>query len=233
MRRAPVRHDPESTHHVTERTQVDLSCTRKSLVAAAAAALVLFAAPVLAQPAATPAPTQAAPAAPQTAPEPRRPDVIFVPTPQEVVDEMLKLAKVGPKDVLYDLGSGDGRIPITAAKRYGTRGTGVDIDPERIKEANENLQKAGVGDKVKFIQGDLFEMDFSDATVVTLYLLPALNLKLRPKLLQLRPGTRIVSHAFDMGDWKPEKVVNIGGRQIFYWRVPDAKTAARINRSKS
>ena len=163
--------------------------------------------------------------------EPRRPDVIFVPTPEEVVEEMLKVANVTGKDVLYDLGSGDGRIPITAAKKFGTRGVGVDIDPERIKEANENLKNSGVGDKVKFIQGDLFEMDLSPASVITLYLLPALNLKLRPKILKLKPGTRIVSHDFDMGDWKPDKTVKVGTRNVYFWTVPDAATAAKIGTS--
>jgi ubiquinone/menaquinone biosynthesis C-methylase UbiE len=143
---------------------------------------------------------------------------------------MLDVAKVSGKDVLYDLGSGDGRIPITAAKKFGTRGVGIDIDPDRIKEANENLKKAGVGDKVKFIQGDLFELDLSQATVITLYLLPALNLKLRPKLLKLKPGTRIVSHDFDMGDWKPDKHLRVGTRSVYFWTVPSGgnypKTAA-------
>ncbi|MBF2064829.1 MAG: class I SAM-dependent methyltransferase [Calothrix sp. C42_A2020_038] len=152
----------------------------------------------------------------------RTPDVVYVPTPQEVVDEMLKVAKVGKDDVLYDLGSGDGRIPITAAQRFGTRGIGIDIDPERIKEARENAKKAGVADKVQFLQQDLFKSDFSDATVVTLYLLPELNVKLRPQLFkQLKPGTRIVSHAFDMGDWKPEKTLNVNGRTVYYWTIPE------------
>jgi len=156
----------------------------------------------------------------------RKPDVHYVPTPEEVVEKMLELAKVGKDDVVYDLGCGDGRIVITAAKKYGARGVGVDIDPERIKESNENARKAGVADRVKFLQQDLFEIDFSEATVVTLYLLPALNVKLRPKLLRdLKPGARIVSHAFDMGDWKPEKVVNVPGdidldRVVYYWVVP-------------
>jgi SAM-dependent methyltransferase len=158
----------------------------------------------------------------------RKPDVHYVPTPEEVVEKMLELANVGKDDVVYDLGCGDGRIVITAAKKYGARGVGVDIDPERIKESNENAQKAGVTDRVKFIQQDLFEIDFSEATVVTLYLLPALNLKLRPKLLRdLKPGSRIVSHAFDMGDWKPDKVVTVPGdidseveRTIYFWVVP-------------
>ena len=157
----------------------------------------------------------------QTAPAASRtPDVIFVPTPEDVIDEMFKLTKVTGKDILYDLGSGDGRIPITAAKRYGTRGLGVDIDPQRIKEANENAQKAGVTDKVKFVLGDLFEMDLSPATVITLYLLPTLNVKLRPKLLKLKPGTRIVSHEFDMGDWKPNQSVKVGARNVHFWTVP-------------
>ena len=127
--------------------------------------------------------TVAVPGWTQTAPAAlRSPDVIFVPTPQEVVDAMLKLAKVGANDVVYDLGSGDGRIPITAAKTYGARGVGIDIDPQRIKEATENLKAAGVGDKVRFLNQDLFTTNISEATVVTLYLLPSLNLKLMPKL---------------------------------------------------
>jgi tRNA G37 N-methylase Trm5 len=163
--------------------------------------------------------------------EPRRPDVVYVPTPEDVVEEMLKVANVTGKDVLYDLGSGDGRIPITAAKKFGTRGLGIDIDPERIKDANENLAKSGVGDRVKFVQGDLFELDLSPATVITLYLLPELNLKLRPKLLKLRPGTRIVSHEFGMGDWAPEKSVKVGSRTVHFWRVPSAAEAAKIGKS--
>ena len=159
-------------------------------------------------------------AAPQK--ELRSPDVIFVPTPQDVVDAMLKVAKVGKGDVLYDLGSGDGRIPITAAQKHGVaRAIGIDINPERIKEANENLTRAGVGDRVRFVNADLFESNLGDATVVTLYLLPALNLKLLPKLLkELKPGTRIVSHAFDMGSWKPEQALNVGGRSVFFWTIP-------------
>ena len=153
----------------------------------------------------------------------RTPDVIFVPTPQDVVDAMLKAAKVGPDDVLYDLGSGNGIIPVTAAKRFGTRGTGIDIDPQRIAEANANAEKNGVTDKVKFIQGDLFEQDLSEATVISLYLLNSLNLKLRPKLLDLKPGTRIVSHAFDMGDWEPTETINVNGRTVYLWIVPEKK----------
>ncbi len=163
----------------------------------------------------------AAPAAAQQPAQLRSPDVIFVPTPQEVVDAMLKLAKVGPNDVVYDLGSGDGRIPITAAKTYGARGVGIDIDPQRIREANENLKTAGVGDKVKFLNQDLFTTPIGEATVVTLYLLPSLNLKLLPKLnAELKPGTRVVSHAFDMGDIKPQQTLNVNGRTVYFWTVP-------------
>jgi len=160
--------------------------------------------------------------APASAQTPLRPpDVIFVPTPQEVVDAMLKLAKVTKSDVIYDLGSGDGRIPITAAKTYGARGVGIDIDPQRIKEATENLKTAGVGDRVKFLNQDLFTTDISEATVVTLYLLPSLNLKVLPKLnKELKPGTRIVSHAFDMGSAKPLETLNVNGRSVYFWTIP-------------
>jgi SAM-dependent methyltransferase len=151
---------------------------------------------------------------------PRRPDVVFVPTPDEIVDAMLTAASVGPNDVLYDLGSGDGRIPITAARRWGTRGLGIDIDPQRVEEAVANARAAGVSDKVKFIQGDLFELDLKPATVITLYLLPALNLRLRPKLLELKPGTRIVSHDFSMGDWKPDRRIDLGHKTVYFWTVP-------------
>jgi SAM-dependent methyltransferase len=148
-------------------------------------------------------------------------DVPYVPTRQTVVDAMLKLAKVNKNDVVYDLGCGDGRIVITAAKQYGATGTGIDINPERIKEANENAKAANVTDKVKFEQADLFKTDFSKASVVTLYLLPAVNLKLRPILLkQLKPGTRIVSHAFNMGDWEPEQKIEVDGSTLYFWTVP-------------
>src|SRR5687768_18282957 len=159
---------------------------------------------------------------PSSAQQPlRSPDVIFVPTPQEVVDAMLKLAKVTKNDVVYDLGSGDGRIPITAARTYGARGVGIDIDPQRIKEAMENLKTAGVGDKVRFLNQDLFTTNISEATVVTLYLLPSLNLKVLPKLnTELIPHTRVVSHAFDIGDIKPQQAQNVNGRTIYLWTVP-------------
>ena len=151
----------------------------------------------------------------------RTPDVIYVPTPPEVVHAMLTAAKVTKNDVVYDLGCGDGRIVVTAAKEFGARGVGIDIDPQRIKEANENVLKNGVGDRVKILNQDLFESDFREATVVSLYLLPSLNLKLRPKLLkELRPGSRIVSHAFDMGDWTPDQTIDVEGRTVYLWIVP-------------
>ena len=145
----------------------------------------------------------------------------FVPTPERVVEGMLKIAQVGPKDLVYDLGSGDGRIVIAAAKRHGARAVGVDIDPQRVKEARENARKAGVAGRAEFREADLFQVDLSPATVVTLYLLPTINLKLRPKLLaELKPGTRIVSHGFDMGDWKPSAVHQVGTATVYYWVVP-------------
>ena len=151
-------------------------------------------------------------------------DVPYVPTQEEVVAEMLSTAGVKKGDVLYDLGCGDGRIVITAAQQFGIRGVGIDIDPARIKEARLNAEKAGVTSLVKFIEQDLFESKIGEATVVTLYLLPAINLKLRPKLFrELKPGTRIVSHAFDMGDWKPEKQLDVNGETIYYWVIPAAK----------
>jgi SAM-dependent methyltransferase len=155
-------------------------------------------------------------------------DVPFVPTPPEVVRGMLELAEVGPDDVVYDLGSGDGRIVIMAAKEFGARGVGVDIDPQRIAEAQENARAAGVADKVKFIRSDLFDVDLRPATAVTLYLLPDVNLRLRPKLLkELRPGTPVVSHRFDMGDWRPEVERNIDGRTVYLWHVPPRTASKR------
>lgn len=154
----------------------------------------------------------------------RLPDVIYVPTPQEVVEDMLRLANVRKGDVLYDLGSGDGRIPVTAARLYGVRAVGIDIDPARIREARENARRNGVEHLVQFRQQDLFEADFREATVVTLYLLPDLNLKLQPRLIaELRPGTRIVSHQFDMGDWKPAKKLEVDGRTVYFWVVPERR----------
>ena len=169
---------------------------------------------------AVPAPPALAQAA--TAGQLRSPDVIYVPTPPEVVAAMLKVAKVGPGDVIYDLGSGDGRIVIAAVKDFGAvRGTGIDIDPQRIKEANANAVTNKVTDKVRFLNQDLFTTNLSEATVISLYLLPSLNLKLRPKLMaELKPGTRIVSHAFDMGDWAPEQTIDVDGRKVYFWTIP-------------
>jgi len=151
----------------------------------------------------------------------RGPDVIFVPTPNDVVDTMLKMAGVTKNDTVYDLGCGDGRIVITAAQKHGARGVGIDIDPERVREATANVKKARVADRVKIVRGDLFEADISAATVVTLYLLTDLNLKLRPKLWKdLNPGTRVVSHAFSMGDWKPERTADVQGATVYLWRIP-------------
>ena len=154
----------------------------------------------------------------------RQPDVNYVPTPEEVVIEMLKMAQVTPNDIVYDLGCGDGRIVITAAKVFGARGVGVDINPVRIKESNENARKAGVTNRVKFIEQDLFKTDISKATVVTLYLYPELNLRLRPKLFrELRPGTRIVSHEFDMDDWKPDNMGTVHNVKLYYKPNPTTK----------
>jgi SAM-dependent methyltransferase len=149
----------------------------------------------------------------------RKPDVPYEPTPPKVVEEMLQLANVGAGDVVYDLGCGDGRIVIEAAKR-GARGVGVDIDPRRIREARANARAAGVEDRVEFREGDLFETDVSPATVVTLFLWPHVNLRLRPQLLaQLRPGTRVVSYYHDMGDWKPRATVDAGRANVYLWVI--------------
>jgi SAM-dependent methyltransferase len=168
---------------------------------------------------------------PSLAQEPRVP---YVPTPQDVVDKMLQMVRVTANDYLIDLGSGDGRIVVTAAKKHSARGFGVDINPERVAEATANAQKNGVTDKVAFYQRDLFQTDLSQATVISMYLLPRVNLELRPKLLDLKPGTRIVSHDFSMGDWKPDAFVQMhslekytgagGDSEIYFWVVP-AKVA--------
>jgi SAM-dependent methyltransferase len=155
----------------------------------------------------------------------RAPDVPYVPTPQEVVVAMLYAANVGPEDILYDLGCGDGRIVVTAARQFGARATGVDLDPERLSEARANARRAGVTDRVRFLQQDLFETELRDATVVTLYLLPKLNLRLRPRLLHnLKPGARIVSHAFDMAEWQPDQVVPVRGDNIYLLSAPAQAT---------
>ena len=151
---------------------------------------------------------------------PRPLDVPYVPTPQNVVDTMLKVAGVKRSDFLIDLGCGDGRIPVTAATRFGTRGFGVDLNPVRVKEAKANVAKNNVGNLVDIVQGDLFETDINKATVISMYLLPSVNLKLRPYVLNLKPGTRIVSHDFDMGDWKADKIEKLDYKTVYFWVVP-------------
>lgn len=192
---------------------------------------ILLAALVIVGCEAPPASTQAqaqTPTAAEPAAAARKPDVVYVPTPPETVAEMLRLGEVKAGDVLYDLGSGDGRIPIAAARQFGVRAVGIDIDPERIAEAKANAKAAGVTKLVSFRNEDLFAADFRDASVVTLYLLPSLNEKLKPKLLaELRPGTRIVSHAFDMGEWEPEATSELpNGDRVFLWRIPERSTPA-------
>jgi precorrin-6B methylase 2 len=187
---------------------------RRALITLGATAAGLLPAPaLLAQPAVAPAL-----------------DVPFVPTPQEVVERMLRIARVGKGDVLFDLGCGDGRIVVTAARVHGARGTGIDLDPARIGEARKNAEQAGVADRVNFKVANLFETDVSPASVVTLYLLPNVNIKLRPRLWkQLKVGSRVVSHAFDMGpEWPPEKTDSVQGRSIYYWTIkPEHKRAVK------
>ena len=146
-------------------------------------------------------------------------DVIWVPTPEEVVQRMLTMAQVGPNDFVIDLGSGDGRTVIAAAKR-GARALGIEYNPDMVKLSQENARKAGVSDKATFRRADIFQTDFSQATVITLYLLPSLNLKLRPQILQMKPGTRVVSHSFTMEDWEPDEVSSMDGRRAYFWVVP-------------
>jgi SAM-dependent methyltransferase len=163
-------------------------------------------------------------AAAQTAQPKHPPDVPYVPTENDVVRAMLQLAGVNSSDIVYDLGCGDGRIVVMAARDYKAHGVGIDINPQRIQEANENAKRNRVENLVRFEENDLFEADIHNATVITLYLLPDVNLRLRPKLLRdLRPGTRIVSHSFDMGDWKPEKQEQVDGQWIYLWTVPERK----------
>lgn len=149
-------------------------------------------------------------------------DVPFVVTPQTTVDSILALANVSSDDVVYDLGSGDGRIPITAAEEYGARGVGIEIKPELVQRARENAKISGVSDKVEFRQQDIFEADFSEATVVTMYLFPEVNIKLRPMLFeQLDPGTRVVSHSFDMDEWVPDTTIRVNGDVLYLWTIPE------------
>jgi SAM-dependent methyltransferase len=172
---------------------------------------------------AQPPPPPPAPA--QTAP--RTPDVIFVPTPSEVVKGMLELAKVTKDDLVIDLGCGDGGIVVAAARDFGARSIGVDIDPQRVREARANVEQAKVGERARIIEGDLFEQDLKAATVVTLYLLPRLNEKLKPRLWRdLKVGSRVVSNSFDMGDWKPDQTIDVEGRTVYLWTIkPEHKQA--------
>jgi hypothetical protein len=151
-------------------------------------------------------------------------DVIWVPTPDEVVERMLTMAQVTPKDFVMDLGAGDGKIAIAAAKKFGARAVGIEYNPDMVKHANANAEAAGVAGsgagKALIRHGDIFQTDFSQATVITLYLLPALNMKLRPQLLAMRPGTRVVSHSFTMEDWQPDEVSSLDGRRAYFWVVP-------------
>ena len=147
-------------------------------------------------------------------------DVIWVPTPDEVVERMLRMAQVGPNDVVYDLGAGDGKIAIAAAKKFGARSTGIEYNPEMARHAQANVEKAGVNGKARIINGDIFATNFSEATVVTMYLLPGLNMKLRPTILAMKPGTRIVSHSFTMEDWEADEISSMDGRRAYFWLVP-------------
>ena len=152
----------------------------------------------------------------------RGPDTVFIPTPHEIVAAMLRLAHVGPGDVVYDLGSGDGRIVIAAVKEFGAaRGVGVELDPTRVREANESARRAGIADRVEFRREDLFETDLRSATVVTLYLSPTINARLQPKFLaELPPGARVVSHVFETPGWTPDNRIVVNNRPIFLWNIP-------------
>jgi hypothetical protein len=147
-------------------------------------------------------------------------DVIWVPTPDEVVERMLRMAQVTPNDYVIDLGAGDGKIAIAAAKKFGARSLGIEYNPDMAKHAQRNVEKAGVTARARIMQGDIFVADFTQATVITMYLLPALNLKLRPQILAMRPGTRVVSHSFNMEDWEPDETSNLDGRRAYFWLVP-------------
>lgn len=147
-------------------------------------------------------------------------DVIWVPTPEPLVEQMLVMANVGPDDFVVDLGSGDGRTVIMAAKKFGARGMGIEYNPDLVAYSIRQAEQAGVADRVEFVEADVFETDFRQATVVTMYLLPSLNLKLRPKILALRPGTRVVSNSFDMAEWRPDRTITLGERTAYFWIVP-------------
>jgi precorrin-6B methylase 2 len=177
--------------------------------AALAAAALLFSLPAAAQP---------KPYEPQVGQAGK--DVIWVPTPDEVVDRMLTMAQVTANDLVYDLGAGNGKIAIAAAKKFGARAIGIEYNPEMAKHAQGNVEKAGVNGRAKILQGDIFATDFSQATVVTMYLLPGLNMKLRPTLLAMKPGTRVVSHSFTMEDWEADEISSMDGRRAYFWVVP-------------
>jgi hypothetical protein len=147
-------------------------------------------------------------------------DVVWVPTPDAAVDRMLSIAKVGPRDLVYDLGSGDGKIAIMAAKRFGARAVGVEFDPDMVVQSRAAARREGVADRVRFDNADIFDYDFREATVVTLYLLTSLNVKLRPKILEMKPGTRVASHMFRMGDWEPDEQARVDASEIYFWIVP-------------
>lgn len=153
-------------------------------------------------------------------------DVIWVPTPDEVVDRMLRMAQVTANDYVVDLGAGDGKIAIAAAKKFGARALGIEYNADMARHAQRNLERAGVAGRARIVQGDIFVSDFSQATVVTMYLLPALNLKLRPQLLAMRPGTRVVSHSFSMDDWEADEISSLDGRRAYFWVVPAAVAGA-------
>ena len=180
--------------------------------AALAAAALLFSLPAAAQQAQQPKPYE-----PQVGQAGK--DVIWVPTPDEVVDRMLRMAQVTKDDVVYDLGAGDGKIAIAAAKKFGARSTGIEYNPEMARHAQGNAEKAGVNGRARIIQGDIFATNFSEATVVTMYLLPGLNMKLRPTLLAMKPGTRVVSHSFTMEDWEADEISSMDGRRAYFWVV--------------
>ncbi len=153
-------------------------------------------------------------------------DVVWVPTPDEVVERMLNMAQTKPEDYVVDLGAGDGKIAIAAAKKFGARSLGIEYNPDMVAHAQRNARAAGVLGKAQIVQGDIFVSDFTHATVLTLYLLPSLNMKLRPQILALRPGTRVVAHAFNMEDWEPDETSDVDGRRVYLWVVP-AQVAGR------
>jgi len=177
-------------------------------------ALALFAALAVAQPASA----QTKAYEPQVGQAGK--DVIWVPTPDEVVERMLRMAQTTKDDLVYDLGAGDGKIAIAAAKKFGARAVGIEYNADMAKHAQSNVEKAGVAGRARIIQGDIFATDFTQASVVTMYLLPGLNLKLRPTILAMKPGTRVVSHSFTMDDWEADETSNMDGRRAYFWVVP-------------